>query len=561
METNLTEAQQDYAVFLPSISGFYATFVGKQRFSEYVDKARIPAGLGSVEALNFLNTQEGAFKYKWALYSAGHAELDTAKFSEKEDMLRNRDRDNSWLLGDSGGFQIAKGLWEGNWTDPNCPRAQKKRELVVNWMEEYMDYGMMLDIPTWTFRDPKASAASGIKTYQDAVDATHINAKFYMDNRRGNFKVLNVLQGGNHQEADEWYDEFKKYCDPKQYPTTHFNGWAMGGQNMCDVHLILRRIVAMIHDGLLDQGVHDVMHFLGTSKLEWAVLLTDIQRAVRKYHNPNFMITYDCASPFLATANGQVYHSIRIEDRGKWSYMMAPSVDNKKYSTDTRPFSEVFVEYKTNEASKIKNKKLKEETLGKIGFEDSPISQHCSVKDICIYKPGDKNKVGNVGKTSWDSFSYALQMGHNVWMHIESTQRANRMYDEENYPYMLIEEKFRRITFKDLIEEIFSQKDREKSLALIEQNSRFWMQVIGTRLNVGKKAINASTQFNNLFENNALDITEEMLEQNEEQRLLDSDSDTTVKEVKPKEKKSKEKKPKVQPKYKPAYDDNWEQHE
>jgi len=34
MKTNLTETQNDYAVFLPSISGFYATFIGKQRYSE-----------------------------------------------------------------------------------------------------------------------------------------------------------------------------------------------------------------------------------------------------------------------------------------------------------------------------------------------------------------------------------------------------------------------------------------------------------------------------------------------------------------------------------------------
>lgn len=550
METNLTNTQNDYAVFLPSISGFYATFIGKQRFGEYVEQSRIPAGLGSVEALNFLNASDGAFKYKWALYSAGHADLDTTKKAEKEDMVRNRDRDNSWLLGDSGGFQIAKGLWEGDWTDPNCPRAQKKRELVVNWMEEYMDYGMMLDIPTWTFRDPKAREATNIRSYQDAVNATHINAKYYMDNRRGNFKVLNVLQGGNHKEADEWYEEFKKYCDPKQYPDTHFNGWAMGGQNMCDVHLILRRIVIMMYDGLLDPGVHDVMHFLGTSKLEWAVLLTDIQRAVRKYHNPNFMITYDCASPFLATANGQVYHSIRIEDRGKWSYMMAPSVDSKAYSTDTRPFKDVFIEYKTNEALNISNKKLRDETLSKIGFEDSPISQHCSIKDICIYKPGDLNKVGNEGRTSWDSFSYALQMGHNVWMHIESTQRANRMYDDGNYPYMLIDEKFQQITFRNAVEEIFSQRDKEKSLAVIEKYSRFWMQVIGTRLNVGKKTVNATSKFNDLFEHEEVEeITEELLVNNEENRLLEL-------EKKGKEKTSKVKKTKV--KYTAKIDDNWE---
>ena len=58
------------------------------------------------------------------------------------------------------------------------------------------------------------------------------------------------------------------------------NGWAMGGQNMCDIHLVLKRLVALRFDGLLEKGIHDVMHFPGTSKLEWAVLLTDIQRAV-----------------------------------------------------------------------------------------------------------------------------------------------------------------------------------------------------------------------------------------------------------------------------------------
>ena len=33
-------------------------------------------------------------------------------------MVRNRDRANTWLLGDSGGFQIGKGVWEGDWKDP-----------------------------------------------------------------------------------------------------------------------------------------------------------------------------------------------------------------------------------------------------------------------------------------------------------------------------------------------------------------------------------------------------------------------------------------------------------
>ena len=490
MKKDLTATQNDYAVFLPSISGFYATFIGKQRYGEYVDPTRVPAGIGNVEGLNFFNKQEGAFQYKWALYSAGHADLDVNKHVEKEDMVRNRDRENSWLLGDSGGFQIAKGLWEGDWTSETCPKANKKRDLVINWMEEYMDYGMMLDIPTWTFQDPKAAEASNIHSYDDAVKATHINAKYYMKHRRGNFKVLNVLQGSNHTNADSWYEEMKGYCDPKQYPDTHFNGWAMGGQNMCDVHLILRRLVHMIHDGLLEEGLHDVMHFLGTSKLEWAVLLTDIQRAVRKYHNKNFMITYDCASPFLATANGQIYHTIRADHKGKWSYMMSPSADDKKYAQDTRKFSDAIVADGILEA-----------------FEDSPISDACSIKDICIYAPGDLNKVGKEGKTSWDSFSYALQMGHNVWMHIESTQRANELYDKGEYPYMMVYETPQQLhVFRDIVDEIFAHKDREKSLNTIDkygsaiQSNSIWTHIIGTRLKVGKKTINPEAKFQELFE-------------------------------------------------------------
>jgi hypothetical protein len=93
-------------------------------------------------------------------------------------------------------------------------------------------------------------------------------------------------------------------------------------------------------------------------------------------------------------------------------------------------------------------------------------------------------------------------MGHNVWMHIESTQRANERYDTGEFPYMLIEEKFNRTLFKEVVDKIFSLKDKSLSLKMIDDYSRFWMQVIGTRLNVGKKAVNASTKYSELFEEN-----------------------------------------------------------
>jgi hypothetical protein len=517
-----SDGQSQYAVFLPALSGFYATYVGKQRYPDangntYVESTRVPANFeNGIEGLNWLNPDAAYFPYHWSLYSAGHAELDVNKHSPKEDMVRNRDRSKSFILGDSGGFQIGKGVWEGDWKNPNCPKAQKKRELVLTWMDAYMDYGMCLDIPAWVARSPAGRKATGINTYDEAVLGTYINNDWFINNRTGACKFLNVLQGETHADADDWYERMKKYCDPKQYPGRHFNGWAMGGQNMCDVHLVLRRLVTMRFDGLLVEGLHDWMHFLGTSKLEWAVLLTDIQRAVRKYVNPAFTISFDCASPFLASANGQIYIQTETEDRGKWTYRMVPSVDNKKYATDARKFSDAVLQDGRFAA-----------------FTDSPVSNRIQISDVCYYKDGvrktaaelngekfdvtnlnhyssppDLNKIGKVGRTSWDSFSYAIQMGHNVWSHINAVQEANRQYDLGKFPAMMHSELADKRTprnydgvvrFRDMVDTIFSINNRDDAMAMVDHYNKYFTDIRGTRGATGDATVTAKPMFTNLF--------------------------------------------------------------
>ena len=74
-QTNLSTQQNvDWALFLPAISSFYITGLGKQREGEnYFDASRIPKGFNNdVECLNFLNSKQGLFTYKWGLYSAGN---------------------------------------------------------------------------------------------------------------------------------------------------------------------------------------------------------------------------------------------------------------------------------------------------------------------------------------------------------------------------------------------------------------------------------------------------------------------------------------------------------
>jgi len=249
------------------------------------------------------------------------------------------------------------------------------------------------------------------------------------------------------------------------------------------------------------------MHFLGTSKLEWATLLTDIQRAVRKYHNENFTISFDCASPFLATANGQIYIQTELEDRTKWVYRMVPSADDKKYATDTRLFKDAVIQDRVF-----------------ANFESSPLIDQCQIKDVCIYNPGDLNKIGKEGRTSWDSFSYAIQMGHNVYAHLNAVQRANQAYDNGKVPAMLVQEKFDRVYFRDVVDAIFSTPNRADAELIIESFDKFWQSIIGTRGATGKKTVNAATQFANLFDFEEettvqLEHSEEFSE--EEEQLLD----------------------------------------
>jgi len=503
-QDNLTAKQNNYAVFLPAISSFYGTYIGKQRSDpNSVPASRMPAGITDMEQLNWLNPQKGLFPYRWSLYSAGHANLDCTKEVPKENMVRKRDP-NTIMLADSGGFQIAKGVWPGRWADPTDKAAEKKRREVLEWQCSIATYGMTMDIPTWTYLDKEASALCGISSYDDAVNATKFNNEYWINNRHGDTKFLNVLQGSNHGEADHWYGLMKDYCNPAKHERP-FDGWGMGGQNMCDVHLVLKRIVNLMHDGLLEKGQHDWMHFLGTSKLEWAVLLTDIQRAVRYYHNPNFTISFDCASPFLATANGQLYHSIVTENRGKWSYRMSPTVDNKKYSTDNRLFGDA----------------VRQDGIHP-NFEDSPITSRLKISDVCVYKPGDLNKIGKEGKTSWDSFSYALLMGHNVWMHMEAVQRANREYDSGHGPDMLLHPNDKWYDFRTVVDRVFAARDRQKSLQIIDDHATIWQRVVGTRGYTGHRAVNAHTMFNNLFDFGDATLSEEDLDPTKLDALEDS---------------------------------------
>ena len=482
MNSDFTKEQKDYAIYLPAISTFYTTHMGKYMHDECsFGSDRFAKTLPDLEMLNFFDNQKGIFKYKWGLYSAGHANLDLTKVVPKEEMIRNRDRANTLLLADSGGFQIAKGVWAADWKNLD-KKAQDYRSTVLKWLCTISDYSMTLDIPTWTCTNPESAEKTNIRTVQDAINTTVLNHEYFMENSFNDAKFLNVLQGSNHTDADEWYEIMKEYNDPKKHEK-FFRGWAMGGANMADPHLILKRIVTIIHDGLLEEGKHDWMHFLGMSKMEWSVMLTDIQRAVRKHHNKNFTISFDAASPYLSAINACMFRNTQFPHRGKWTYNADPGVDDRKYSSDTR---------------KLRDAILAEGIFDE--FEDTPVSERLLMNDICHYAPGDVNKHGKEGVTSWDSYSYMLVMAHNTAGHINAIQRANRRYDAGDLPDVLVND-LTGETVRHLIDRVFAEPDYDKRMIMIDDYSKSWMQLPGARGMGGKKAErNVARVWNNLFE-------------------------------------------------------------
>lgn len=480
---DLTPLQRDYAVFLPAISSFYSTYVSKQRHSEYIPKDRIPSGFDrGIEGMNFLNPEEGYFTYKYGLFSAGHAQLNLQKSLVQESMIQQRDRQNTLILGDSGGYQIGKGVLKFDWANFEGEKAGAVRHGILEWLEQTADWSMMLDVPTWAC-DRVHSPKTGLKSFQDCLDKTKFNNDYFLKNRLGKTKFLNVLQGNDWAAAEQWYNGVKEFSDQSVWGDRAAEGWAFGGANMCKMDITLKRLMTLREDGLL-KGKNWI-HFLGTAQLDWACFLTSIQRQIRKHINEEITISFDCASPFIATANGLVYTNAQHLTK-RWAVIMDKAPDNKALAGTDLPFP----------------------------FE-SEIGRRLNMGDICHYGPGMLNKIGREGKTSWDSFSYALMMSHNIYCHIVAVQRANQLADIEtmrfkpNWRYWsklnsknIASDEYsdwvpRNILYFDnFVTELFETKTKEQAFKMIEQAAPFLKSLEGARA----RGWVSENKFDSLFE-------------------------------------------------------------
>jgi len=406
---NFTERQKhgQWARYLPAISGFYTTHLGKAlEDPNFVPLDRIPEKFElGLQGLNFLE-EESYFNYEYALYSAGHAERNLTKCAIKEPMIHNRNREKTILIGDSGGFQIATGVIKLDWENVKGPQGDKLREEILRYLEHTADWSMTLDVPAFAALPP-LSEKTGLTKFSDCLDITVHNLHYFIKNRiPGKTKFLNVLSGSDRENAKEWYEAVKHFSIPESVEAMGYTvdrtleGFAFAGRNMMDMTAVLDRLIDLKNDNLLYNK--DWIHFLGIGRLDWACYLTSIERQLKKRYNPNLNISFDASSPFVAAGGYALSYNYNKFDPAQLTYSMGRGLDNKS----------------------LKGTKLAMPFQG-------PIMERLTTGDICVMGPNDLNKHSKIGKTSWDTTTYALVMAHNVYNHIQAVQEINRLADIE----------------------------------------------------------------------------------------------------------------------------------
>ena len=516
---NMAATQNDYALFLPSISAIYAKIVS---MVNYHMRDKMPAGLpNGLKDLDFLDPNNSLFYYPVALYSAGHAILDPADSWTGERMVMQRDRKNTVIVGDSGGFQAATGVLKYPWhPKPKQTAAEHAsdqddvRMKLLRWLEATADYSMVLDWPTYALvkygLDPVTGASlhPALKTFGDCLTGSMENHKFFIKHRKeGATKFLNVLQGRNEEEGDIWWDA----C--KDLP---FESWAFSNVQASNFSINLRRLIIMRDEHYLEG--REWLHYLGNGKIKAGCALTTVQRALRKYVDPELTVSFDAASPFVMTAKGQMYygHELSSDNVG---FKGGPIVDKKELKNNPQLLNEWISQNLPRKCVPVRSKIGDRVSVGDIcvrGYEDLEYKKVAWTKkelETDEYRNSPEGKLGDPFKwskayheymthhhengglfdfsgnqfddekhkyqikypSSMDGFSYLLAMNHNTELHINAIQSACRIQDQdisESKNYLTAD----LLEFRDLCPEIFTS---ERPMDLINKHAKMLQQITG----------------------------------------------------------------------------------
>ena len=219
------------------------------------------------------------WRYKYFLMTAGH-------LYKKETIRQDWGLQDSLVFGDSGGFQIATGALKWDLS---------LRDSIFNWLEANSDIACNIDIPPRVMYEGR---------FQDSLNMSLDNFKYFETKQSGKTKFLNVVQGSNPVEFAHWYKTVKDM---------QFGGWCIGSsRRLVDFMYILS---LMIKEKEFEKAYNTWIHLLGISKVSDFFVLAQFQKLVNKYSDNRITISTDSSSPGQYPIFGQMVWSPNWKDQ------------------------------------------------------------------------------------------------------------------------------------------------------------------------------------------------------------------------------------------------------
>jgi hypothetical protein len=269
MNNQIIQSEPKKLVYFPSLSaGAYASPIKKQ--------AEVCPG---IPFRFWEDATPEPWRYKYFLLTAGH-------LYRKTQVRKDWNLEDSLVFGDSGGFQIATGAlkWDMN-----------LRDRIFEWLEANSDIAANIDIP------PRVTYEG---RFQESLDISLDNFKYFEKKQTGKTKFLNVVQGSNPAEFDHWYHTVKDL---------EFGGWCIGSsRRLVDFMYILSK---MIKEKEFLKPYNTWVHLLGISKVSDFFILAQIQKCLNMYTGNRITVSTDSSSPGQYPVFGQMVWSPNWKDQ------------------------------------------------------------------------------------------------------------------------------------------------------------------------------------------------------------------------------------------------------
>lgn len=350
---------------------------------------------GSFAALDEFNWYDGSkprFQHPYALYSPGHAELDPDKAKVIDKLLFERDRDRTFLLADSGGFQVGTGAWP-------IEQASNYVSKVLRWQEAVADLAVILEVPTWM------KINGNFIEFEKAVDLTNQNLKVYAEQATGKVKFLNTLHGKTYDEGRRWFDATRWFNDEG-----HAVGWCFSSIFSVDLYESLRMLNYMIEQEHYPQ----YLHYLGQGTAQSAIIAGMMRRTVPRAY-PEQVKQARSGNALNVTVDS----SSEFQTIGRYMAIYERAVEAAGSKTSISPFSIRSAKFEGEDRSRFPADRAYPDVEGPILGK---YSNGVVFGDILAPLNGASKSSNNL-----DDISLAILIAHNLWVKLDTIERMGKL--------------------------------------------------------------------------------------------------------------------------------------